>query len=123
MLAYTSRQTGDAEIFIEMIGVPGARWRVSAEGGSHPRWSADGGVIYYYDTAQSVLSVPVEKVPGGLSFGAATMVLTGLEGSFTSPYTVDPSTGDLLVLRSLRQNGKTASLQLVTGWQQLLQND
>ncbi len=122
LLAYTSSQTGDQEIFIEMIDQPEAQWRVSASGGNHARWSPAGDVLYFFDGAQAIVSVPVEIVAGGLNFGAAEPILTGLESSFTSPYDVDQSTGDLVTIRPL-QDGKITSLQLVTGWQQLLQTD
>jgi len=122
LMAYTSRQTGDREIFIEKVGAPEARWRVSASGGTHARWSPEVDALYYYDGAQSVLSVSVETVSGGFNFGAAVSVLTGIEASFTSPYDVDQSSGDLVTIRPLL-DGKITSLQLVTGWQQLLQND
>ncbi|MDX2474247.1 MAG: protein kinase, partial [Candidatus Krumholzibacteria bacterium] len=121
-LLYVSSETGGGEIFVEKIGAPGVRWRVSASGGTHPQWSPQGDVIYYFNGVQAVLAVPVEIVAGGLQFGAAKTVLTGLESSFVPTYTVDPSSGDL-VGKLPSFDGMISSLELITNWQQLLNQD
>ena len=121
-LSYSSAETGSDEIFVEKAGNPGMRWRVSASGGVHPKWAPEGDVIYYFDDVQSLMAVPVEVVDGGLQFGAVKTVVTGLEKSFLPTYAVDPSNGDL-VCKQPSIDGMISSLELVSGWQQLLNQD
>jgi Tol biopolymer transport system component len=46
-LAYTSVESGTAEVYIRNMSNANARWQVSAGGGSDPRWRGDGGELFY----------------------------------------------------------------------------
>ncbi len=47
-LAYTSSESGQPEVYIRPFPETSeARWQVSVDGGSHPRWAADSNVLYY----------------------------------------------------------------------------
>ena len=121
-LCYSSRETGASEIFIEGIGANGGRWRVSSDGGTHPRWSPDSGTVYYLNAGQSLMAVPTTRVDGGLRFGTPVVVTRGLEPSFVAPYAINPATGEITVGRTA---GSIAaeSISLVTGWPRLLERN
>jgi serine/threonine-protein kinase len=38
-IAYTSNESGRAEVYVRAFPGPGGKWQVSTEGGSHPTWS------------------------------------------------------------------------------------
>jgi len=118
-LAYTSRETGSDEIFVEGVGTNASRWRVSAAGGMHPRWSPGADIIYYVGANQALTAVPIAHEGGGLRFGSPQQIMTGLEPSFNAPYTVDPVSGELAVSRAGSVN-TSESMALVTGWTRLL---
>ena len=46
-LAYTSVESGQAEVYIRSMRSATARWPVSAGGGRDPRWRGDGGELFY----------------------------------------------------------------------------
>jgi Tol biopolymer transport system component len=46
-IAYQSLQTSRNEIYVTPFPGGGARWQVSAAGGTQPRWSADGRELYF----------------------------------------------------------------------------
>jgi Tol biopolymer transport system component len=46
-LAYSSTRTGQPEVFVQPLSGDGARVQVSTEGGTSPRWSPDGRIVYY----------------------------------------------------------------------------
>ncbi len=121
-LAYLSRETGSGEIFVESVDVGGGRWRVSASGGTHPRWSPGSDVIYYYDGSHSVQATSVKAVDGGLQFGQTRRVVSGVESSFVPTYAIDPVSGDIVTNRASRSRASSA-IKLVTGWQNLLNRD
>ena len=50
-LAYTSRESGRDEVWVQPFPGPGERQQVSSEGGTFPRWSHDGRRLYYSATA------------------------------------------------------------------------
>lgn len=65
-LAYTSRESGRDEVWIQRFPGPGERHQVSSEGGTFPRWSPDGRRLYYCGTstggpAPSSLPLPPRK--------------------------------------------------------------
>ena len=46
-LAHVSDETGASEVYVRAFPGPGARYPVSAGGGSEPRWAPDGRTLYY----------------------------------------------------------------------------
>ncbi|UCC25073.1 MAG: PD40 domain-containing protein, partial [Gemmatimonadales bacterium] len=48
LAAYVSDETGADEVYIRSFPVPGERTQVSQGGGGQPRWSPDGGTVYYW---------------------------------------------------------------------------
>ncbi len=46
-LAYTSTESGAAEVYVRSLTDPNTRWQVSAGGGSDPRWRGDSGELFY----------------------------------------------------------------------------
>ena len=46
-LAHVSNETGASEVYVRAFPGPGARYPVSAGGGSEPRWAPDGRTLFY----------------------------------------------------------------------------
>ena len=118
-LAYASDETGILEVFVESLAGDGGRYRISSHSGLHPLWSPDGSWIYYLDTAGDLLATRVETTGGSLAIGETITMASGIEVSIRKTYAVDVSSGRLLVQRPL-QDRVSDRLQLVTGWQNLL---
>jgi serine/threonine-protein kinase len=58
-LAYTSMESGVAEVFIEALLGEGGRWQVSTDGGMFPLWSRDGRELVFL-CGDTLMSVAVE---------------------------------------------------------------
>jgi hypothetical protein len=58
--AYESSEAGQPEIYVRQFPGPSGQWQVSTDGGTDPRWSADGTEIIYLDSGGNLVSVPVE---------------------------------------------------------------
>jgi predicted Ser/Thr protein kinase len=58
-MVYESNESGDWEVYVTQFPDPGGKWQVSTNGGSEPRWSADGSGIFYLDVTQKLVTVPV----------------------------------------------------------------
>jgi dipeptidyl aminopeptidase/acylaminoacyl peptidase len=61
-IAYTSDETGRREVYVQPFPPTGARWQVSQDGGSYPRWRGDGTELFYL--APDLNLVAVEVKPG-----------------------------------------------------------
>jgi len=59
-LAYVSDETGRAEVWIASFPEGERRQRVSRDGGSAPRFGADGRELFYVSAAEEAISVPLE---------------------------------------------------------------
>lgn len=68
-VAYTSEESGAAEIHVRSFSAGDRRIVVSTGGGVSPLWSADGSELLYYSASSEVVSVPVEWIEGEPSFG------------------------------------------------------
>jgi eukaryotic-like serine/threonine-protein kinase len=61
-LAYTSIESGVAEVFVEALSGDRSRWQVSADGGMLPVWSRDGRELAYVH-GDTMMKVDVEVGP------------------------------------------------------------
>jgi Tol biopolymer transport system component len=48
-VAYTSDESGQAEVYLDSYPQPGRRVKVSSNGGIHPVWRGDGRELYYWN--------------------------------------------------------------------------
>lgn len=63
-LAYSSLESGAIEIYVSPFPGPGAKWRVSTTGGTHPVWSRNGRELFYLDRYTKRLMVVSYKTVG-----------------------------------------------------------
>jgi Tol biopolymer transport system component len=68
-LAYSSDESGRFEVYVRAYPPTGARWQVSTDGGTQPRWRGDEKEIVYVAARRVLTSVPVEAEPPALHFG------------------------------------------------------
>jgi serine/threonine-protein kinase len=101
-LAYASDETGRFEVFVRPFpDVQAAKWQVSTDGGSSPRWSARSNELFYLDAANEMQAVHVTTRP---TFGIQSKErLFSADGYFVSPwsgaYDVTPDGQRFLMLR------------------------
>jgi Tol biopolymer transport system component len=65
-VAYTSDESGRAEVYVQSFPEPGGKWQVSTNGGSDPCWRGDGTELYYLSSDQQLMSMPLAR--GAASF-------------------------------------------------------
>jgi Tol biopolymer transport system component len=46
-IAYASKESGAAQVYVQPFPGPGGRWLISADGGGEPVWSRDGRELFY----------------------------------------------------------------------------
>ena len=60
--AYSSDETGQAEIFVRRFPLTEEKWRISTAGGEQPIWSANGREIFFLAMDRTLMAVPVRAV-------------------------------------------------------------
>jgi Tol biopolymer transport system component len=59
-VAYMSQQSGRLEVYVTSFAEAGARWQVSANSGTQPRWSADGQTLYFVSLSAQLMAASVD---------------------------------------------------------------
>ncbi len=59
-VAYMSQQSGRLEVYVTAFPGGGARWQVSANSGTQPRWSADGQTLYFVSVSSQLMAASVD---------------------------------------------------------------
>jgi Tol biopolymer transport system component len=98
-LAYASDESGTWEVYVTSFPDATGKWMVSSDGGSQPRWSADGRELYFLQGDGTLMTAAVKP---GATFSAAqaralfrTTALRNLT-PFRTGYVVSPK-GEFLI--------------------------
>jgi len=67
-IAYESDESGKKEVYVRSFPASGAKWQVSAGGGSQPRFARDGKELFYLSADRKMMAVQVNT--NGVSFEA-----------------------------------------------------
>ena len=64
-IAYTTKEvSGDYEVVVQPFPDPArGKWKISRDGGCCPRWKRDGAELYYANTQNRIVAVPVRTAP------------------------------------------------------------
>jgi len=94
-MAWSSRETGRSEVYVEPFGRPGSRVQVSVGGGARPVWSHDGRSLYY--VAQHAIFESAVHASAAFSCDPSTLVFNA--SAEIGGYDVAPDGQKFLVLR------------------------
>jgi hypothetical protein len=71
-VAYETNQSGQFDIVVQSFPEPKGMWKVSTNGGTQPRWSADGREIYFVAPDDTLMAAPVAGDVKGAAFVTGT---------------------------------------------------
>jgi eukaryotic-like serine/threonine-protein kinase len=119
-LAFASNQTGNSEIYLMDFPEGTPRWRISAEGGSQPRWRRDGKELFFLAGDGSMMSAEISGT-GELKKGLPTRLFhTNLRlGTNKAIYDVTGDGQRFLVIDGTVQSG-SSDIEMVLNWPSLL---
>ena len=58
-MAYCSDESGKEEVYVQSFPASGAKWQISTNGGSNPRWRRDGKELFYLASDQKLMAMAV----------------------------------------------------------------
>ena len=118
-LAYVSDESGRSEVYVQRFPEGGARWQVSAQGGTEPLWAPDGREIFYR-SGNRVMVVEVSFEPE-FAPGNRRALLQGVYTANPSHtnYDVHPDGSRFVFV----QPGRWQSLVVVLDWVAELTDD
>jgi serine/threonine protein kinase/Tol biopolymer transport system component len=116
-MAYQSNESGRDQVYVQAIPASGAKYQISTEGGTEPRWRRDGRELFYISGDQKLVAVPIT---------AGTAIQIGQSEPLFANAGMDsfvPSKGGDRFLISVPASGDkaaTSPITVVTDWQAAL---
>ena len=71
LVAYSSTESGEADVYVTTFPRTSLKWVVSTRGGSQARWRRDGKELYYLGLDRNLMAVPVIRLGSDPEFGVA----------------------------------------------------
>ena len=115
-VAYVSSESGREEVYVQTFPASAGKWPISTNGGSNPRWRADGRELFYVQTDGKVMSVEI-KSGGSFEPGIPKPLfdISAARTQATTEYAVSPDGQRLLFLSRLTETG-LSPLAVVVNW-------
>jgi Tol biopolymer transport system component len=118
-IAYRSDESGRYEIYVQPFPGPGERRRVSSDGGTEPRWRADGREIFYISPDAKMIAVPFRSSGPAPGIGTPvtlfqTRKVRGGTGNVQQQYDVSPD-GRFLINVNADEN-VASPIMLIMNW-------
>jgi dipeptidyl aminopeptidase/acylaminoacyl peptidase len=116
-LAFSSNETGRHEIYVQPFGRTGERWRLTTDGGSQPKWRADGRELFYLAGDGTLMTIVMNA---GQPAAPKLLFRTPVRPiAFVDQYAPTPDGSRFLMLVP-EPTTDTARLHVVTGWEGLV---
>jgi len=119
-LAYTSLESGGAEVYVQSLVDAATRWQISA-GGADPRWRRDGRELFYTSSDGWLMAVDL----GGGAPAAPTRLfvihVAPTVQPYMSNYNVTPD-GERFLLKMPVRSVSSTPIHVLTNWRTRLKN-
>jgi serine/threonine protein kinase/Tol biopolymer transport system component len=115
-MAYQSNESGRKEIYVTAFPGGGAKWQVSSNGGTAPKWRRDGKELFFLDLADNIVAVDVNTSGSAVKLGAPHTLFqaVGIQRDF-GPYDVTAD-GKKFLINSGNLKEGTEPITLVQNW-------
>ena len=116
-IAYTSDESKrQEEVYVQSFPAAGAKYQISTEGGTQPRWRRDGRELFYIAGNGKLMAVPVQT-GASFEYGAATALFQPPvpEGPATAGYEVSAD-GQNFLMRTIPSGAPMPPITIVTNW-------
>jgi eukaryotic-like serine/threonine-protein kinase len=119
-LAFSSTETGHAEIYVVPLAGGTGKWQISVNGGLEPIWSASGHEIFFVSPDNKIVSAHITETANSVAASnIETLFQVSPNSNSLSVYDVAPDAKKFLVL-GVSANRKPEPLTVVTNWTALL---
>jgi serine/threonine protein kinase len=121
-VAFVSDEAGRKEVYVATFPQPTRRYRVSAQGGTQPRWSRNGQELFFVTGSRTLMAASFDSGSSDVPAGPARRLFdVGMNRQFSTnvPYRYDVAP-DGRFLIAVPFTEETPSLILVTNWQAML---
>ena len=122
-VAYASNESGKFEIYARPFPSGGGPIRISNNGGTNPRWRADGRELYYFSSL-GFMAVPMQPGSGGLLQAGTPKALFRPQIRGTIPeanlFNYSPAADGQRFLINILPDASLPTLNVITNWERLV---
>jgi eukaryotic-like serine/threonine-protein kinase len=116
-IAYTSDESKRNEVYVMAFPPSGGKWQISAQGGSHPRWRADGKEIFYISADNKMMAEGIRTAATTVETGKPVELFPFVAGrNILSPYDVTAD-GQRFLVEEQASSAPSSPLIVVANWQ------
>ncbi len=129
-IAYTTDDSGQANVFVQAFPEAGEKLQVSTAGGNAPSWRSDGKELYYLGLDSTLMAVAIDTT-GRVDVGTPQALFstgvdntgfnTGQSASLGQTYAVSKDGQRFLVNARTPQSGSVPPLNVVVNWMAAIQ--
>ncbi len=118
-VAYSSDESGRAEVYVQSFPISGGKWPISTTGGGQPQWRGDGKELFYIAPDRNLMAVTIGGGPT-LEAGRPTVLfqttvpITGITETRISY--VPTQDGQRFLMNNLADIANSQPLTLVLNW-------
>jgi Tol biopolymer transport system component len=115
-MAYQNNESGHSEVYVTAFPSGGAKWQVSTNGGTDPKWRRDGKELFFLDPADNMLAVNLDALGNVARMGAphALFHAAGVQNQ-QGPYAVSAD-GKKFLINSGDVKEESQPFTLVQNW-------
>ena len=118
-VVYESDESGKKEIYVQSFPASGAKWQISVNGGSQPRWRNDGKELFYLGGDRKVTAVDVSTEAPTFAHGTPRALFeTRISKGEDRPgdqYVVT-SDGQRFLVNTIAEEGAYNHVSVVLNW-------
>jgi len=116
-MAYTSREAGRAEVYVQPYPPTGARWQISTAGGDEARFRGDNRELFYVAPDNRLMAVPLQVAGGELEAGTPVALFQKRFGRFIYARIYDVTRqGDRFIATVVTAEGQATAINTVINW-------
>ena len=118
-IAYTSDESGSAEVYVRQFPDTGTKWQISTHGGVQGRWRGDGKELFYLALDGRLMAVDIKASSSAFEAGAPHLLFnTGITGSFVDRFNqyLVMGNGQRFMVNRSAEDENSAPITVVMNW-------
>ena len=117
-VAYGSNESGRPEVYVQELAGSGGKWQVSVNGGTLPRWRADGKELFFQAPDQAIMAAPIHE-GAGFEAGAPVALFRiplVIAGPYITKTWAPTADGQRFYVITPAQGAQAPRITVVTNW-------
>jgi eukaryotic-like serine/threonine-protein kinase len=117
-IAYTSDESGRREVYVRPFPTGDGKWQISADGGTEPRWRADGRELFFLSADGHLMAVDIPKSAAFDSARPVPLFATHARRHINRNDYAVSADGSRFLVNNLLSGDARSRIVVVLNWQQ-----